>query len=203
MKRWTIRICLFLLLGAIVNVAVAWGWWIWPAEFTTEVIASDNAVAKWRDYAPPDWHQHADSWICCRHALLTYELAFRRSEVAASRPTDGITVYSEGWPLRSMQGRDFPETRSGFRIPLFNAQRRAFLSLNPIWPGFAINTLFYAAILWMMFAAPFALRRRSRINRGLCPGCAYSVGESDVCTECGKPIQRAQGCSKRAGTLSL
>mgnify|MGYP003578232462 CR=1 FL=1 len=62
-----------------------------------------------------------------------------------------------------------------------------FVNTSPLWPGFAINTLFYAGILWVMFAAPFALRRRRRIKRGLCPACAYPVGESIVCTECGAP----------------
>jgi hypothetical protein len=62
------------------------------------------------------------------------------------------------------------------------------LPLVPIWPGFAINTVFYAGVLWLLFAAPFALRRWRRINRGLCPKCAYPVGASEVCTECGAAI---------------
>ena len=65
---------------------------------------------------------------------------------------------------------------------------RPTLPLRRIWPGFAINTVFYAMILWLLFAAPFALRRRIRIRRGLCPVCGYPVGESDICTECGKPV---------------
>jgi len=60
-------------------------------------------------------------------------------------------------------------------------------------PGFAVNTLFYTAILWLFFAAPFALRRRRRITRGLCPACAYPVGGSPVCTECGKPLPQIAG----------
>src|SRR4029453_17217101 len=44
------------------------------------------------------------------------------------------------------------------------------------WLGFAINTIFYAAILWLLFAFPSALRRRRRIKRGLCPACAYPTG---------------------------
>jgi hypothetical protein len=63
------------------------------------------------------------------------------------------------------------------------------LPLRPLWPGFAINTVFYAAILWMLFAAPGMIRRRRRIKRGLCAACAYPVGESDVCTECGRPVR--------------
>ena len=67
------------------------------------------------------------------------------------------------------------------------------MPLTPLWPGFAINTVFYAAILWMLFAAPFALRRRRRIKRGLCPTCGYDLrgrsGESTLCPECGKSLK--------------
>ena len=57
---------------------------------------------------------------------------------------------------------------------------------HPIWPGFAVNTIFYAAILWVPFA-PFVLRRHIRRKRGRCPQCAYDL-RSDLtsgCPECG------------------
>ena len=69
--------------------------------------------------------------------------------------------------------------------------REVMLPYQPIWPGFAINTMFYAAVLWLLFAAPLALRgvrRRRRIKRGLCVACAYPIGDSPVCTECGRPV---------------
>ena len=123
---------------------------------------------------------------------------------------DGATDYLEegrGWPLLSLSyGISYANSRPTGQpirnpmvlsaIPLRNwplgtksirVPTRA-LPTRPIWPGFAINTVFYAAILWGLFAAPFALRRRLRIKRGQCPACAYPVGSSDVCTECGKPI---------------
>ena len=84
--------------------------------------------------------------------------------------TAGLPLRSLKWPLDKDYGHD-PE-----RI---------------IWPGFAINTMFYAGVLWMVFAFPFVLRRRRRIKRGLCPACAYPVGQSPVCTECGKPIEQS------------
>ena len=41
---------------------------------------------------------------------------------------------------------------------------------------------------------PFEIRRLtrrfSRIERGLCPKCGYPMGESAVCTECGKTLPR-------------
>ena len=57
--------------------------------------------------------------------------------------------------------------------------------LLPIWPGFAINTIFYATLLWLLIPGPFALRRFLRVRRGMCPKCAYPMCESAVCTECG------------------
>jgi hypothetical protein len=72
------------------------------------------------------------------------------------------------------------------RAPVY--QQRRVLPLCPIWPGFAVNTLFYAAIAWILFTVPAYLKRRHRIRRGLCAKCAYPVGESENCTECGAAI---------------
>ncbi len=67
------------------------------------------------------------------------------------------------------------------------------LPLRPLWPGFAVNTLFYTVILWFMICGPFALRRLIRMKRGLCPACAYPVGETTVCSECGKALPNRVG----------
>jgi hypothetical protein len=41
-----------------------------------------------------------------------------------------------------------------------------------------------------------SVHRRWRIEHGLCPECAYPVGESPVCTECGTPVKH--GATERA-----
>jgi len=61
----------------------------------------------------------------------------------------------------------------------------------PIWPGFAINTLFYAGVLWVLFCGPFALRQMIRRRRGQCARCAYPIGQSPVCTECGAKVAQS------------
>jgi hypothetical protein len=71
------------------------------------------------------------------------------------------------------------------------------LPLRPIWPGFVVNTLFYAAILWLLICGPFAVRRVIRIRRGLCPACAYPRGEAAVCSECGNLV--VTGCTSFFG----
>ena len=62
------------------------------------------------------------------------------------------------------------------------------LPLRPLWPGFAVNTFFYAAVLWLLIPGPFLLRRFIRMKRGRCVKCGYPLGDSAVCSECGKPL---------------
>ncbi len=62
------------------------------------------------------------------------------------------------------------------------------LPLRPLWPGFAVNTLVFAASLWFLICGPFALRRHIRTKRGRCGKCGYPKGRSDVCSECGKAL---------------
>jgi hypothetical protein len=64
------------------------------------------------------------------------------------------------------------------------------LPLRPTMLGFLVNTLFYAAILWLIFAAPWQFRRWRRARRGLCRRCGYDLrGHSSaserICPECG------------------
>ena len=115
---------------------------------------------------------------------------------------------ARGWPLRSMWcgwgtlescSRPFPTDEPlAHGIPL---QSRNVWPLSPmpwkralplaIWPlGFAVNTLFYAAILWLLICSPFLLRRFIRSSRGLCPACAYPMSDSPICTECGKELPK-------------
>ena len=109
-----------------------------------------------------------------------------------------------GWPLLSFRCEEAlgPALR-GRTLKVFGGclLSDAFQSLGPgrvlpyrlIASGFAVNTLFYATILWLLIPGPFALRRFIRVKRGLCPACAYParpypVGESLVCSECGKAL---------------
>ena len=77
--------------------------------------------------------------------------------------------------------------------------REGVLPLQPIWPGFAINTAFYALILWLPFA-PFQLRRYMRIKRGLCIKCGYDLRgtEHEVCPECGEEGSLLESARKAA-----
>ncbi len=93
-----------------------------------------------------------------------------------------MTVLDAGWPCYALWGllwewRVPPEP--GLHSPSLSHSfqlRGRFVSgkwraprlipLRPIWPGFAINTLFYAVVLWLLICGPFALRRLVERNGG-------------------------------------
>ncbi len=81
--------------------------------------------------------------------------------------------------------------RHGILLPVKALPRQQYdiraLPLRPIWPGFAINTILYAAILWLLALGPFTARRMIRRKRGRCIKCGYNLrGDfSAGCPECG------------------
>ena len=240
MKRWFLRILVFLLLGAIVNVAVAWGIGatlrhpVWSEERTFE---SADRTPRWvlREYIQRCsirvvWNFHGtwptgDDTALQARPLGSNEYSLQPSAYPPSwskvgwrrgpqhsgfESNDIILECACGWPTLST--RALVVTRERLFQPWVNGDiaveavrsdgillddRSAVLMFayrilpyRPIWPGFAIDAVFYAFVLWLLFAAPFALRRWRRIKRGLCPKCAYPVGDSPVCTECGAAVNR-------------
>jgi hypothetical protein len=216
-KRWALRICLLLLLGAIVNVAVAWGCMGYAIHYgVNRPLLQAGPVL---DELTP----HERQWLPATHWFLTNRLAawmmsgerfgvrVRQAQAVPFEWRDMwarqgyshglMTESAAGWPFLGMHGCDIViwdgvvKEGDDYRWLLPIRERATFpmdpsaLPLLPLWPGFAINTAFYALILWLLFAAPFALRRRRRIKRGLCPKCAYPVGTSDTCTECGTTVK--------------
>ncbi len=150
-----------------------------------------------------DWSQELDTMSSSATTALA-----NGAVGDATRPIIAAQMFEAcGWPMFSVQahwdGRNASvdhtkRWRCGISrtaiVPMSPSTNGVLLNelnvlpFGPMWPGFMVNTLFYAAILfvgWLLFAVPFALRRRRRIKRGLCPACGYRVGTSPVCTECG------------------
>ena len=168
-----VRVAVFLLLGAMANVAVAWTICrhrtrVAHVTYLAGTTIDFDAVYPLPEIAEGDWQ----SWGVPAPSLRVNDAA---SYLKAS--AGHYLSWDGGWIVT------YPRWFVGATaLPL---------PLRPIWPGFAINTLFYAAILWLLFAAPGRVRRWRRVRRGLCAKCAYPVGTSDVCTECGASVRRA------------
>lgn len=63
------------------------------------------------------------------------------------------------------------------------------LPMRPMTLGFAVNTLCYSALAWLLIGLVGVIRRRLRARRPeLCPECRYDrtgLGEGAPCPECG------------------
>ena len=207
MKRRVILVLLLLawaVAGAIVNVAVAWGSALWSGgsiELTGVRVVEPSVedVAWWASHMPDKEARQLTFLSRDRHCYQSTAFGLDARNVALL-PGYEVASTAAGWPFRTAYATRvlargvqhetgvfhaswMPYREDPYWLPLYGR----FLPLVPIWPGFAINTVFYAVVLWLLFAAPVALRRRRRIKRGLCPKCAYPVGTwgAERCTECG------------------
>jgi hypothetical protein len=208
-KRWTLTIIGLLMLGVIVNVAVAWRCYIdgitdqsllnWSnagrmGPATSEDIAWVAEHAP-RNIKPPTMSK--------QQTLTGYQL---RQMLCHDPAINGTQRYRAGWPMLAVTGEEFrwrPQDATRphreyrgmvvFRDRMkFMPPSIPYLPVRPVWPGFALNTVFFATIVWLLFAAPFALRRWRRVMRGLCPKCGYDLrgaaADANACPECGGAV---------------
>ncbi len=195
MIRRLLTLATFLLLGAVLNIAVAWGCALW--------VPSGERRQIWIDYEfdpifqimpiPQDY-----DYLRIQRAS---GIGIVETEVLAGFFGGGIpllwalpTHYAAGWPLCCLHGAWLGRDQfvSAMAAPewlhptkyIFDARA---LPLGPIWPGFAVNTIFYAAIMWLVMPGPFVLRRHIRRKRGLFLACGYDLrhADHDACPECG------------------
>ncbi len=187
MRRRLLTIAVFLLAGAVVNVAVAWG-----------LAASVNPFLSKQQVSG------TDEWGVVHVERPGVAASSRHPRGVAARSVDARVqvVASAGWPLICSSyefsffidgwgpvegGLDFGLEPFPAPSPGRGGSWPKALPLRPIWPGFAVNTFFYAGILWVLIPGPFALRRLIRRRCGLCPACGYDLRHAghDWRPECG------------------
>ena len=211
MRRQLISIAAFLLAGAVVNVAVTWACGIRVQEtlrgpsktewFETLKQRSATELSGWEIQTNSQFGtvlaiavhlgtQSSPEMIIPPRLLPNWS---RIQELPAANAGE-MKVWLEfayGWPMVCVRGSLVRLTLGVGGATTDSAAMHAWrwrLPFRPIWPGFAINSVFYAAGLWLMYYGLHAVRRLIRRRRGLCPKCAYPVGESAVCTECGREL---------------
>jgi hypothetical protein len=207
------RASALLLLGAIVNVAVAWGLCMRSTFHAVSVRNGSWPAAKevWSRFMgkPCDgyaWYGFANSSLGSRAAIVN-------GECLCDRTLSSVAYLKVGWPAYSLEGQRWLhqppvaalptwtnvamiDVTNSFLQQMFNEQYAYWpsreLPIQAIWPGFAINTIFYTAVLWLLIFAPGKVRLLIRIRRGRCPACGYQIApgtcSGGVCSECGQAL---------------
>ena len=191
MKRRLLIAAIFLLAGAVVNVAVAWGcglsFYTGTGFKHVTVVRGRPPVDWWGEDPPEGFALHSTHGFFVS-SMPGVELAIAK-RIHDRLITEHMFRVRTGWPWVSLE--DVAWSRDLQTTYLPGRRRPPWLLYRPLWPGFAVNSLLYAAVatvLWVLCISPILLRRFVRVKRGLCPACAYPVGESVVCTECGNAL---------------
>jgi hypothetical protein len=199
-KRRLLKLGVFLLLGAIVNVAVAWGCDYWgpfsyPSHPPYGLKPGDEPARPPSEFP----FEFLPEFRLEGNALGQTRIRYIGDD---SRLYVFVEEYHIGLPMRCLYGEYWvahpphhsPERggRASRYILYEPVNTKYVLPWFPVFPGFAINTIFYAAILALLFYGPGKVRRYVRVRRWRCPACAYLIAPgtcaSGLCSECGATL---------------
>ena len=135
--------------------------------WTPELLEGPSRIDVWQWHDTQLGGEHATGWpvLALWYSITTYSDGKANVQIPG-----GLSLMPKTWT-----------PRSGHHLV------RA-LPYRPIWPGLAINSVFWGAAAFAVVHGPRTVRAALRRRRGLCPACAYPVGASPVCTECGAVV---------------
>ncbi len=140
---------------------------------------------------------------------LTYRQFKRDPDPPKKQWHSYLETLEAGWPMRCLVARvvgpkvdhtlQFESVyRGAVRVPFadgrpndvyFTYDRlRGAIPYHPMPVGLAVNTIFWAGVLWLVFFGHRAVRRWWRARHGRCLGCGYdrTGAASPICPECGR-----------------
>ncbi len=226
MKQAIRRVAAFVLIGAAINIAVAWSCIAAARTSGSKPFAPALSDSRWALDAPAELpvqsgvpsfsNQHFGVSRMSWQVRLWREQPRNAGDVEKTAERSyTVNLVDCGWPMRSLWYRKFglePESprpggamawlRRGVWLTPDTPGVRMFpmvLAIAPLWGGFAVNSLLYGALVAVPVMLPGAVRRAVRRRRGQCEACAYPIGASAVCTECGKPIPAIALRSRHVG----
>jgi hypothetical protein len=210
-KRWTLKLALCLLAGAVVTWGVAWGCALSRPPYPRARKMQANVAGGWRYVARSETRGADYTTIHFFAADKPYSdvpvlgVVPGGAEVDVFKDVLWTETYRFGWPLYAVcavgangtysngyahQSIGWYSLREGTGKGFNPAFRPGalYLPTRPLPLGFALNTLFYAAVVLGVVEFVAFARRRVRRGRGRCPSCGYDragLAEGSACPECG------------------
>ncbi len=183
---------MFLLVGVVVNVVVAWSCALRQHLHNLEGHSPTEDDTRWWDAHVPEGFSVSPFEVGENPAFgISESFMFAQLGSPTKFPPSMVNRRRAGLPVPAFEGSTWVDFRKGEHREIERHLMKMFddrppVPVRPIWPGFAINTIFYATILWLPFA-PFQLQRYVRVKRGHCIKCGYDLrgGFSAGCPECG------------------
>lgn len=191
-----------LLIGVVLTVGVAWGVTVWEAK--RYLLAPKQGLNLYpgmipatpapptRRPAPTSVPGMPEGWlkdpVISEHRALGLTFMDALGEDLSVPGAFSMFFSTDaGVPFRAMRKQSVIVTGRSLTHPwhVGLAAGDVQLPIKPIFPGFLINTIFWAAIPYAVLIACRALRARRRAKRGLCIRCGYSIGDFARCPECG------------------
>ena len=204
MKRRAFKLLLLLLAGAIINLAVAWGFSLLVIGQTADVIGFTSPTAPTMlvaHFRRTGAEAITVAGFCETSGFLDANLRtfglldelpapaqeFFQPECDCDR---SVRKEKFGFPLPAVwwqvSGRGQISQWTVHHAIEIDRQRDdgdwpwMVLPYAPLSPGFVINTIFYAAIVWMLFAVPGMIRRRVRAQaRPVCSVRVFAAGHHE------------------------
>lgn len=190
-KRAVLRLVVFLLSGAAASIVVANACSLWspiregdlPRQsrgFGWGRDLSGEAQAFTRIDAGFGYAEHVDMLIGLTIADLPWD-----------------ATREAGWPCACVIALPYdegsPNIHVGLPVPRdwkwLGARPGRRIMLEPRWLGLVIDSGMYALLFSVCLFGVRRQRVRRRAKRRSCVTCAYPVGTSPVCTECGAPVK--------------
>ncbi len=187
-------IALYLVLGAVTTVAVAWVCAVQVKQlFLGYTAIDDEDAAWWSRRAPAAYRDGPADWVLTRQGIGVQERSlWAPVRIGSARRVTRHRRIRVGWPLHALEGVLWttPDPKRSVTAEAIlevtgRGGARERLPLRPLWPGFLVDSIAGGAVLWLLVNTPRGVRRLGRRLRSRCPGCGYPVGSSPVCTECG------------------
>jgi hypothetical protein len=204
-RRLALRLVACLLAGAALTVAVGWAIALRSPAGPLVHPPPQSLALRWPLVVPRNWPElpeRARKWSLRTRTYLVFSAPDRVVHQSddpriSFSGTFQVDQFLSGIPFRalSMSFVNSPTGAGGklgaIRAPGFitSPNRLDRVPIHPLWPGFALDTAFYGAILFVLWSAPVAIRRRTRRRRGHCPTCNYDLQGTTAgpCPECGTP----------------